>query len=602
MIEFIWLRPQALWLLLAWLFVVIPALIWRSRQQQGPEQVIAPHLRARMIIGKSARQTRWKRIGTALFFLTAVLALAGPAWQKVELPVFNQDRGAVLLLDTSVQTRAQDITPDRFSQLRFKAIDLVEQFREGQLGFVAYAGDAFVVNPLTRDGATILQNLRVITPEIMPIRGHDPVLAMRAAIELLTDGGYREGDIYWLTSGIDQRDMQELRTLLQPHRFRVSVLAVGTAEGAPVRDAQGEFVRDGQGRVLLPRLVPDYLQRITQETGGLYVAAQTDDSDITSLYEQSLRLGDFSESEITGELWLDGAPWLALLLLPWLLPLARRGQLWLLPLTTVALISFLPSSNAWAENADVTETASRLQQVAWWQRPFLTREQQAQQLFERGAFEAAASKFSQVERQGDAWYRAGDYANAVAAYSQSSTPEAAYNRGNALAHLGELDAAIAAYEDALAQRPNWTEAAENKALIEQLRDQQQQDSEGESEQQQDSSESDEADEDQHDQQQQNQDQEQEGEQDSSPEQQDENGQDEDAEADQQEQQQEPTPAEGEDAEARPEALDVDDLSAEEREELEQILRRLQDDPTLLLQNRLRREAERRRQQLPPRGF
>ena len=602
MIEFIWLRPQALWLLLAWLFVVIPALIWRSRQQQGPEQVIAPHLRAHMIIGKSARQTRWKRIGTALFFLIAILALAGPAWQKVELPVFNQDRGAVLLLDTSVQTRAQDIAPDRFSQLRFKAIDLVEQFREGQLGFVAYAGDAFVVNPLTRDGATILQNLRVITPEIMPIRGHDPVLAMRAAIELLTDGGYREGDIYWLTSGIDQRDMQELRTLLQQHSFRVSVLAVGTAEGAPVRDANGEFVRDGQGRVLLPRLVPDYLQRITRETGGMYVTAQTDDSDITLLYEQSLRLGDFSESEITGELWLDGAPWLALLLLPWLLPLARRGQLWLLPLTTVALISFLPSSNAWAENADVTETASRLQQVAWWQRPFLTREQQAQQLFERGAFEAAASKFSQVERQGDAWYRAGDYANAVAAYSQSSTPEAAYNRGNALAHLGELDAAIAAYEDALAQRPNWTEAAENKALIEQLRDQQQQDSEGESEQQQDSSESDEADEDQHDQQQQNQDQEQEGEQDSSPEQQDENGQDEDAEADQQEQQQEPTPAEGEDAEARPEALDVDDLSAEEREELEQILRRLQDDPTLLLQNRLRREAERRRQQLPPRGF
>lgn len=599
MIEFIWLRPQALWLLLAWLFVVIPALIWRSRQQQGPEQVIAPHLRAHMIIGKSARQTRWKRIGTALFFLIAILALAGPAWQKVELPVFNQDRGAVLLLDTSVQTRAQDIAPDRFSQLRFKAIDLVEQFREGQLGFVAYAGDAFVVNPLTRDGATILQNLRVITPEIMPIRGHDPVLAMRAAIELLTDGGYREGDIYWLTSGIDQRDMQELRTLLQQHSFRVSVLAVGTAEGAPVRDANGEFVRDGQGRVLLPRLVPDYLQRITRETGGLYVTAQTDDSDITLLYEQSLRLGDFSESEITGELWLDGAPWLALLLLPWLLPLARRGQLWLLPLTIVALISFLPGANARAENA---ETASRLQQVAWWQRPFLTREQQAQQLFERGAYEAAASKFSQVERQGDAWYRAGDYANAVAAYSQSASPEAAYNRGNALAHLGELDAAIAAYEEALGQRPDWTEAAENKALLEQLRDQQQQDNEGEGEQQQDSSESDEADEGQHDQQQQNQDQEQEGEQDSSPEQQDENGQDEDAEADQQEQQQEPTSAEGDDAEARPEALDVDDLSAEEREELEQILRRLQDDPTLLLQNRLRREAERRRQQLPPRGF
>ncbi|MCL4410418.1 MAG: hypothetical protein M1356_08935, partial [Gammaproteobacteria bacterium] len=54
--------------------------------------------------------------------------------------------------------------------------------------------------------------------------------------------------------------------------------------------------------------------------------------------------------------------------------------------------------------------------------------------------------------------------------------------------------------------------------------------------------------------------------------------------------------------SEPESIEVDDLTAEEREELQQMLNRLKDDPSLLLQNRLRREAQRRRQQLPPRGF
>lgn len=604
MIEIFWLRPQALWLLIPWLFVLVPLIILRVRQRLGLEQIIAPHLQQLMIQGRQPHSKLWRGLGGMAFFAILIVALAGPALHKVDMPVFNQDRGAVLLLDASMQTRAQDIAPDRFTQMRFKAIDLVEKFKDGQLGFIAYSGDAFAVNPLTRDGVTILQNLRVITPEIMPIEGHDPVLAMQAAIAQLANAGYQTGDIFWLTAGINQSDMQELRTLLRAHSYRINILAVGTSEGPPVRDAQGELLRDQRGRVMLPRLIPDYLQRISSETGGRFQSMTADNTDVANLFAHaeasaSRHEGEISASDLSGEIWLDAGPWLALLLLPWLLPLARRGQLWMWPALSLLVLTQMPVTAVAASEPSSTVSG---RDIPIWQRPFLTREQQAQQLFDQGNYVAAAERFKDPMRRGDALYRAGDFAASAAAYAQSAegNAQAHFNRGNALAQLGDLDAALAAYDEGLALAPDWRELQENKELVEALRDQQEKEQQQQGEQQENGEPQESEDgqpepseEQSSEQDQQNQEQSQEP------------SQDEQAQEGQESEQNDAAPqdqdSEGQEL-ADADAIEVDNLSAEEREELQQLLNRLNDDPSLLLQNRLRREAQRRRQQLPPRGF
>lgn len=607
MIELHWLRPQALWLLVPWCVIIIPLIVVKMRQRLGLEAVIAAHLQPLMIQGRKPGNRLWRGAGAATFFMLLILALAGPAWQKIDMPVFHQDSGAVLLLDTSMQTRAQDTAPDRFTQLKFKAIDLVETFQGGQLGFIAYAGDAFEVNPLTRDGMTILQNLRVIAPEIMPVDGNDPVLAVRAAIAQLSAAGYQTGDIFWLTSGIEQRDMQELRTLLRDQNYRVNVLAVGTTEGAPVRDAQGELLRDQRGRVILPRLVPEYLQRISTETGGRFQQATADNSDIANLYAHAMSAasrseGDIRESDQRGEVWVDAGPWIALLLLPWLLPLARRGQLWLWPICAVLLFPQGISTAVAEETDSAISTRTPSRSVAPWQRPFLTREQQAQQHFNRGNYVDAAALFQDPMRRGDALYRAGDFAAAAAAYSQSAEddPRANFNRGNALAQLGDLDGALAAYDQALTMSPDWREAQENREIVEALRDQQQQEQQGDEQSGDEQQDSDDG--------QSQPSSEQDSEQHTEQDQQEQTSAEDDQQQAADEEQQQQTDVDSQEQEqdgqefSEPEAIEVDDLTAEEREELQQMLNRLKDDPSLLLQNRLRREAQRRRQQLPPRGF
>jgi len=82
-------------------------------------------------------------------------------------------------------------------------------------------------------------------------------------------------------------------------------------------------------------------------------------------------------------------------------------------------------------------------------------------LFEQEQYLEAAGVFESLERKGVAFFRGGDFESAASVFGRIRSPEAAYNRGNCLVMLGRYDEAIQSYENALAARPDWTEAEEN---------------------------------------------------------------------------------------------------------------------------------------------
>lgn len=100
----------------------------------------------------------------------------------------------------------------------------------------------------------------------------------------------------------------------------------------------------------------------------------------------------------------------------------------------------------------------------WWRALWHTPDQQAQRLFDAGDYAAAASRFTDPMRIGTAWYRAGEFERAAAAFGQLTRAEGYFNRANALLFQGEYEQAIAAYEQALVQRPDWQAAVENRDI------------------------------------------------------------------------------------------------------------------------------------------
>lgn len=95
----------------------------------------------------------------------------------------------------------------------------------------------------------------------------------------------------------------------------------------------------------------------------------------------------------------------------------------------------------------------------WW-----TPDQQGQHLMQQKRFADAAEAFTDPMWRGVAWYRAGEFKKAAQSFSRVSTAEAQFNLGNASLMMGKYSQAITAYEKALAKRPDWKEAKENRDL------------------------------------------------------------------------------------------------------------------------------------------
>lgn len=610
---FHFLRPW--WLLGIGLFLLLSPWLWRMfTTHSGWHQVIARHL-APALLGqnRTTQQRGWFAALSCAWVITCV-ALAGPAWERLPTASIATERSAIIIMDMSLNTRASDISPDRLTRLRFKALDLLEALEGSQVGLVAYAGDAYAISPLTRDFDNMRGMIPALSPEIMPEPGNYPLRAFTEAHRMATDAGFERAEIYWLSAGMRLDDYQEIRRFMRDTNHRVSTLIAGNEERSPIRLATGDILRDSLGRLSMAELNAGLFERLSREYSGRHARLQADSQDIEYVTGQGAWHEQTAADESqTSDQWRDRGPYLAWLLLPLALLTVRRGVLLSVAVLSGCLIMYMPAP---VVAATASPTLS--------ERALLNQQQRAQRHYQRGEYHQAAQQFSDPLMRGNALYHAGDYADALDAFAQAGdTAERWFNTGNALAQLGEYSAASKAYENALAHRPDWQEAHENKQLVDQLNDEQTQQNDShpdeqpeqqtEADNERDSStEPGDADDSQTD-----------PSADSSADEQSSQSPDGDSGSEQDFSEQmeanseEPTEEElqsqldSDASESAPEAplnesqmptaLADDALTDEEREELEQLMRRVQNDPATLLRNRMRLEAERRQQTQPPRG-
>lgn len=450
-----WLRPDMLWA--APLLLLTLLLLMRGRwQTQHWQRYIDPALLPYLLQDQRHSRPRLRLLSLAIAALLLQLALLGPAWQQAPVTLYKNQQALAVVLDLSPSMLAEDLKPSRFQQASYKLRDLLALRQDGQTGLVVFSGDAFTVAPLTDDSNTLLTLLPGIYPGMMPVIGANPQAGIERAIALLDNGRGNNGQILLITDGVDDRQLPGIEKVLANSPYPVSVLAVGTTEGAPIPLPDGGFARDPQGGIIVPRLDEDNLRTLANVSGGRYQTLTLDNTDIETLNSQASAP---SEAQRSGDRrfdqWQDAGPWLVLLLLPFALATFRRS--WL---PSVVLLAIL-GSHSEHSRADL------------WQNLWRTPDQQGAALLDSDPA-AAAQRFADPMWQGAAQYRAGNYAEAAQAFAQRDTADAHYNRGNALALAGDLDGAIAAYDKALEKQPTMADAHANRQLLEELKKQQQQ--------------------------------------------------------------------------------------------------------------------------------
>lgn len=445
--DFHFLRP---WWLLALVLLPLAALVWhRVRAQAGNwSAMVDAHLLPHLVDVTIERSRNGGAVLAGVVWILACVAMAGPAWERESMPLYRNDAARVLAIELAPTMLAADVKPSRLERARYKLNDILDQSRDMQTALIGYSGDAFVAAPLTDDVNTVRNLINALDPGVMPVVGNATERAINQAQQLVAQAGLDHGELIILADSVSDAAITAARKA-HAAGLTISVLGIGSDNGAPVPLPQGGFLQDAKGNIVLPRLEVSSLRALAAAGGGRYATLTSDRSDLNALLSRGAtqaqsRKGD--ENQGLSERFRDRGPWFVLLLLPLAVFGFRRG--WLM---VFALALITPSAPVQAfEFSDL----------------WLRADQQAARALAEGDAKRAQALARDPALRGSASYRAEDYAAASEDWAQSSGADALYNQGNALAKAGKYEEAISAYQLALETDPQFDDAQANKRAVE----------------------------------------------------------------------------------------------------------------------------------------
>ena len=190
--------------------------------------------------------------------------------------------------------------PNRLERSRLGILDFLDNLEGDRVGLVPFAGTAFALCPLTLDYDAFRESLNSLNTDLIPRQGTDLASAIREADRLFDAEGNNQRFLVLITDGEDlEGEALKAAKEAAEQGTTIYTVGVGAVDGQPipVRDSFGrmEFLRDENGQEVRTKLDAATLQKIADETGGLYVPLGRGAEGLDAIYQKRLALAPKSE-------------------------------------------------------------------------------------------------------------------------------------------------------------------------------------------------------------------------------------------------------------------------------------------------------------------
>jgi Ca-activated chloride channel homolog len=469
-------HPESLWLLT----LLVPLLIWTLR-------------------GRWRRRKRWQSLaqrgrpsrdgtpGIVGAIACLCIAIAQPRWGNLPSPNLPPGHDLVVVIDVSRSMAAEDAVPNRLAVAVEVAASLVKtlgQDASNRAAVVAFAGRGVLRCPVTENLGAVLDALARLRPGSVSPGGTDLAAALDTAIEAVAVDPQEHAQgraVVIFSDGEDHAERWNSRLeRLREQDIVVHAVSIGDAdEGHPVPVGKVPEPLKFEGQTVLSKRLDSALETIARGTGGTIVKLGLASADLGTLYESKIEPLARRQHEATR---LAGK--------------AERFPLFLLTAFALLIVGCLPANRSWHWNwhwrwnwrgsaswrrpirgvglASVLVTAVFALGATQTQNPPQVPAESAQTAVARGkalyhadkleealqAFETAIARapHSAVARYNAAatLYNLKRYPQARERYQEARVRAGAvlrmkidYALGNTSLYLGEVTAAIKAYDDCL---------------------------------------------------------------------------------------------------------------------------------------------------------
>jgi Ca-activated chloride channel family protein len=195
---------------------------------------------------------------------------------KKETTVANSGVDVIIALDLSKSMMAEDIKPNRLERAKALISTVVDQFHGHRVGFVVFAGNAYLQMPLTVDYSAFNMYLENAVPSLIQNQGTDIGAAIDVSEHAFVSGDKNYKTLLLISDGetFDKEALKKAKATFK-NGTRIYTIGVGEEKGGtiPEYDESNNFIdykKDENGKEVISIINEKKLKEIAKAGGGEY--------------------------------------------------------------------------------------------------------------------------------------------------------------------------------------------------------------------------------------------------------------------------------------------------------------------------------------------
>lgn len=302
-------RFENIELLYALFLVPIFALLFFQRmawKRKAIRRFGDPKLVEQLMPNRSQAKIILKYIFLNFALISFIIALANPQIGSKMEEAKRKGADLMVVLDVSNSMLAEDIKPNRLERSKQAITKLLVKLKGDRIGIIVFAGESFLLLPITSDFAAAKLFLQAVSPKSVNTQGTAIGDAVKRAITHFPKSDKKNKAIILITDGENHED-DALNAVKDAYSQGISVfvLGMGSPQGAPIpiysNNMKMGYKKDKNESTIISKLNAEMLSDLAKAGGGKFIQASNSEVGLDYLFTEinNLEKVEFSSKMIT---------------------------------------------------------------------------------------------------------------------------------------------------------------------------------------------------------------------------------------------------------------------------------------------------------------
>lgn len=187
-----------------------------------------------------------------IILMLIVLTLTRPVVEQMPKESQIEGRDIIIALDVSYSMNATDIKLNRYEFAKEIIFHLLKENPTDNVMLIAFTTNPLLLSPPTTDHKLIEIALKSLNREFILTKG----TSLKKLFEKLASMQMGHQNLILISDGGEENNPNELREILKKSDISLTILALGTIQGATIKKRDGTLLKDKEGNLVISRVNP----------------------------------------------------------------------------------------------------------------------------------------------------------------------------------------------------------------------------------------------------------------------------------------------------------------------------------------------------------